>query len=106
MNGIYHADFVTALGRGGGTVYLENGILRGGDAVVAYFGAYTSDGSCLTAQVKTILHGQGFSVLGNADKLFFQGNITNKTVEGVGVVPESPLQVKIVLRKVSELPEL
>ena len=103
MNGIYHADFVSPLGSGSGTVFLENGLLRGGDAMVAYFGTYSFAEDTLNAQLKTIQHGSGFSILKEDTALSFQGRSVNGVVTGVGVIPGNVLQVKISLRKIAEL---
>ncbi len=103
MNGIYHADFSSPLGSGSGTVYLENGVLRGGDAVVAYYGTYSLDGDSLNAQASIMKHGSGFSILGDATSLSFQGKMTNGVISGVASIPGSTLQAKISLCKVAEL---
>jgi hypothetical protein len=103
MNGIYHADFISPLGSGSGTVYLENGVLRGGDAIIAYLGTYSLAGDALNAQVKTIKHGSGFSILGEATAFSFQGQVTSGAVTGVGTIPGSVLQAKMSLRKIAEL---
>jgi hypothetical protein len=104
MNGIYHADFISPLGSGSGTVSLENGVLRGGDAVVAYQGTYSFAGDTLNAQVKIIKHGSGFSILGEATVLSFQGKKEGGIVNGTGTIPgDIALQAKISLRKIAEL---
>jgi hypothetical protein len=103
MNGIYHADFISPFGNGSGTVYLENEGLYGGDAVVAYFGTYTIEGDTLTAQAKLLKHGSGFSILGDATSLAFQGKLTSGVINGVGSIPGNGLHAKISLRKVAEL---
>jgi hypothetical protein len=103
MNGIYHADFISPLGSGSGTVYLENGTLRGGDAVVAYWGTYSLVGDTMNAQVKAIKHGSGFSILGEATTLSFQGKMVSGIISGVGSIPGNALQAKISLRKIIEL---
>lgn len=103
MNGIYHADFISPLGSGSGTVYIENGTLRGGDAVVAYWGVYSLAGDTLNAQVKTLKHGSGFSILGEATSLSFQGKISGGVISEIGTIPGNALQTTISLRKIAEL---
>ena len=103
MNGIYHAEFISPIGSGSGTVFLENGILRGGDAVVAYCGTYSLAGDIMNAQIKTIQHGSGFSILGDATALSFQGRNVNGLIVGVGSIPGNALQAKISLRRIAEL---
>ena len=103
MNGIYHAEFISPLGSGSGTVFLENGVLRGGDAVVAYFGTYSLAGDTLNAQIKTMQHGAGFSIIGDATALSFQGRNVNGLITGVGSIPGNAVQAKISLRKIAEL---
>lgn len=103
MNGIYHADFTSSLGGGSGTVYLENGVLRGGDAVIAYVGTYAIDGDTLKAQAKLVKHGSGFSILGDATSLSFQGKIGKGIICGVGTIPDNVRQAKISLSKITAL---
>ncbi|WP_288228921.1 hypothetical protein [uncultured Desulfovibrio sp.] len=102
MNGIYHVDFSSPLGSGSGTIYLENGILRGGDAAVAYCGTYLLDRDTLNAQAKIIKHGAGFSILGDATSLAFQGEISSGSISGTASIPGSNLQAKISLHKIAE----
>lgn len=103
MNGIYHVDFASPLGSGSGTVYLENGTMRGGDAVVAYHGTYAVTGDTVRADVSLIKHGAGFSVLGDATSLTLHGKATGGEIKGAGTVPGTPLQAQVSLRKVGEL---
>lgn len=103
MNGIYHVDFASPLGSGSGTVYLENGTMRGGDAVVAYHGTYALTGDTVRADVLLIKHGAGFSVLGDATSLTLHGKVAGQGVKGTGTVPGTPLQAEVVLRKIGEL---
>ena len=76
MNGIYHVDFASPLGSGSGTVFLENGIMRGGDAVIAYHGTYALTGDTVRAEVSLIKHGAGFSVLGDATNFSLLGKVS------------------------------
>ena len=103
MNGIYHVDFASHIGNGTGTVYLDNGNIRGGDAAVAYFGKYTVANGILSANVEVLKHGAGFSILGNAKALNFQGKISENNVQGTGTVPGTALQAQIQMRKVAML---
>lgn len=103
MNGIYHVDFASPLGSGSGTVYLENGTMRGGDAVVAYHGTYAVTGDTVRADVSLIKHGAGFSVLGDATSLTLHGNLAGNEIKGTGTVPGKPLQAQVSLRKIGEL---
>ncbi len=103
MNGIYHADFSSPLGSGSGTVYLESGVLRGGDAVVAYYGTYSLDGDSLNAQASIMKHGSGFSILGDATSLSLQGKSANGVINGLASIPGNALQAKISLRKIAGL---
>ena len=103
MNGIYHADFSSQAGKGSGTVYLDNGVIRGGDATVAYWGNYATNNGILAATVVILQHGAGFSILGDAKTLDFQGRIDRGNINGTGTVPGRPVQVQIQLRKIAEL---
>ena len=103
MNGIYHVDFASPLGSGSGTVYLENGTMRGGDAVVAYYGTYAVTGDTVRADVSLIKHGAGFSVLGDATSLTLHGKVVGNGIAGTGTVPGTPLQAQVSLRKVGQL---
>ena len=103
MNGVYHANFTSTLGSGAGTVYLENGALRGGDATVAYWGSYSIVGDKCEASVVIAKHGEGFSILGDARALNFRGSAKNGVIEGVGKVPGTNIQASISLRKVAAL---
>lgn len=104
MNGIYHADFSTPNGDyGSGTVYLENGQIRGGDSVVAYFGSYTRDSHFLKGNVHLLLHGDGYSIFGNAKDLSFNGEKRGDTIEVKVEVPGTGIQGKIKLRKINDL---
>ena len=103
MNGIYHVDFVSPLGSGSGTVFLENGIMRGGDAVIAYHGTYALTGDTVRADVSLIKHGAGFSVLGDATNFSLLGKVSGNGIKGTGTVPGIPLQAQISLRKVGDL---
>ncbi len=103
MNGIYHVDFASPLGSGSGTVYLENGTMRGGDAVVAYYGTYAVTSDTVRADVSLIKHGAGFSVLGDATSLTLHGKVVGNGIAGTGTVPGTPLQAQVSLRKVGQL---
>ncbi|GHV56191.1 hypothetical protein FACS189460_0520 [Deltaproteobacteria bacterium] len=100
MNGIYRATITAINGTGSGTVYLENGILKGGDGVFAYVGNYTIKGDRITADIKLIQHGQDFSVLGGASSLSFSGKIGNNIIEGVVTSTDSAAQGNITLSKI------
>lgn len=87
MNGIYRADFISPIGSGSGTVILQDGILRGGDASIAYAGKYSVQGTQLNAELTTIQHGPGFSILGNATALAIHGNAASMGfIEATGKV--------------------
>jgi hypothetical protein len=96
-------DFASHIGRGSGTVYLDNGVIRGGDAVVAYFGKYSTQERILSATVSVLKHGAGFSILGDAESFSFRGEISGNNINGNGTVPGTKLQAQIQLRKVAEL---
>ena len=103
MNGIYHADFGSPIGSGAGTVYLDNGVIRGGDATVAYWGKYSINNGMLSAEVAILQHGTGFSILGDAKTLSVQGRIDGNTISGTGIVPGRTVQAQIQLQKVADL---
>ena len=103
MNGIYHVEFGSQIGNGTGTAYLDNGVVRGGDATVAYFGRYTIDNGVFSANIEVLKHGAGFSILGDANTLNFQGKIAQNSIIGMGTVPGTPVQAQIQMRKVASL---
>jgi hypothetical protein len=103
MNGVYHADFKSQIGSGTGTVYLDKGVIRGGDATVAYWGNYTIGNGMLAAEVAILKHGAGFSILGDAKNFNFQGRLDGNNVRSIGTVPGHPVQAQIQLRKVADL---
>lgn len=65
--------------------------------MVAYCGTYLLDGDTLNAQAKIIKHGAGFSILGDATSLAFQGKISSGGISGIASIPGSNLQAKISL---------
>ena len=58
-DGLYSVRFKTPMGEGAGVVTMLGGRLRGGDAGIAYLGAYQQDGDKFTATVKTKRHTPG-----------------------------------------------
>ncbi len=57
--GLYKVAFSTQLGEGVGVVVLENGSLRGGDAVYAWVGTYEEPDGGFGAQVSIYQHTTG-----------------------------------------------
>lgn len=102
MDGVYHVDFSSTLGYGSGTIFLNNGRLLGGDAAVAYMGSYTAKGAKITATVKIIKHGAGFSILGEATGLTFSGKMENGRIKGLGRTPANGPAADICLTKIME----
>lgn len=103
MNGIYHVDFSSPNGAGCGTVFLENGILRGGDSIVAYWGTYSIDGNLIKGSAETKLHGRGYSILGAATSLVFQGTFSGDELQCTGTVPGTSMQVRITMKRIADL---
>ncbi|CCE00475.1 conserved hypothetical protein [Bradyrhizobium sp. STM 3809] len=67
--GTYSAWFKTPKGQGTGLVELVDGIVRGGDAVLSYFGSYEVHGDRFTALIKTRRHASGQPSLFGPDEL-------------------------------------
>lgn len=64
-NGKYSAWFRTPLGEGTGVVLLKDGLITGGDTVLAYTGSYNQDGDTFTVDIATRRHTPGqLSVFG------------------------------------------
>lgn len=57
--GLYKVAFRTQLGEGIGIVVLENGSLRGGDAVYAWVGTYEEPDGSFEAEVSIFRHTTG-----------------------------------------------
>lgn len=101
---MYRVDFTSQLGSGSGTVFLENGVLRGGDATIAYFGTYFFKDDRLIAEIKTLQHGPGFSILGNGTELAIEAVVNGNGAQGLGRVPGTQIEARFSLRKIAELP--
>ena len=93
IEGLFKVDFETPIGSGSGAVVLRNGIVEGGDSMMAYRGTYTFDqtNQRFVAQIDTFEHtpvvGMS-SVLGNSKaKIKVWGTFTAKgdyaSLEGV-----------------------
>lgn len=59
QHGLYKVAFKTQLGEGIGIVVLENGSLRGGDAVYAWVGTYEEPNGSFEAEVFIYRHTTG-----------------------------------------------
>lgn len=104
MNGIYRVGFRTRIGEGTGTIYLVNGNIYGGDAVVAYWGTYRVEGNRFIATISTKQHSYGLSVLGEVKELKIEilvnkDNIINGTI----LIPGIAEQLDIQLMKIADL---
>ena len=104
MNGVYSVKFSSIHGSGTGTVFLENGLLRGGDAIVAYWGSYSTNNSILSGNIVTHQHGKGYSVLGNGTELTFEAKkISSGLISGTGQVVGQSFNTRFELQKIASL---
>jgi hypothetical protein len=55
-NGFYSVAFQTPAGAGTGVVFLQDGILRGGDTMIYYVGDYQLNGDTFSGEVTTNAH--------------------------------------------------
>lgn len=55
-NGLYAVLFQTPRGAGTGVVFLQDGVLRGGDSMIYYTGKYQLNGDSFSAEVTTNAH--------------------------------------------------
>lgn len=55
-NGLYALRYRTEAGTGAGVVYAQDGILRGGNSLMAYLGDYTESEGMIEACVRAYVH--------------------------------------------------
>lgn len=104
MNGIYSVQFRTRIGQGTGTIYLVDGKIYGGDAVVAYWGTYERIGNRFIATISTKQHSHGFSVLGKVKELKIEILVNNDNIiNGTTLIPGIAEQLDIQLMKIVDL---
>jgi T3SS negative regulator,GrlR len=68
-NGKYSAWFRTPAGEGTGVIMLQDGIITGGDTVIAYTGSYKQAGDGFTADIATKRHTSGQSSVFGIDNV-------------------------------------
>ena len=91
-NGKYSAWFRTPLGEGTGVVLLKDGLITGGDTVLAYTGSFSQDGDTFTVDIATKRHTPGqLSVFGidNVD-LTLVGKSSGRVASCRGATRQAP----------------
>jgi hypothetical protein len=91
-NGSYSAWFRTPKGEGTGVVVLDDGIMIGGDTVIAYTGSYVEEGDKFTASITTERHTQGQPSVFGIDEidLTLTGKSTPTTASCTGTAKQAP----------------
>lgn len=92
--GLYAIRFQTQAGAGSGVAYLENGKLRGGDAMMAYVGSYDEANGSLNAEVHVSKHTNVpnmISVFGVNDvDIHLTGSVSGGNAALTGTAPQAP----------------
>jgi hypothetical protein len=91
--GLYSVRFQTSVGTGGaGVVFLQGGILRGGDSAMWYRGQYTDADGKFTATVTAARHSPGLPSVFGVDNVTISlaGTSTDTSAQATGSAPQAP----------------
>jgi hypothetical protein len=91
-DGLYRVHFRTPAGQGMGIVVLENGTLRGGDAIMYYVGSFSAKKDAFTAELVAQRHNTNRPSVFGVDtvNLTLEGTVTGDTAETKGTAKEKP----------------
>jgi hypothetical protein len=106
-NGLYSAEFGTPLGAGTGIVVAQDGLVRGGDSMMMYRGAYRVEGGELTGEIRVDKHSNmpGMQSVFGLDliNIKVKGKVSGDYVDLTGSAAEAPgVPFKARLKRLSD----
>jgi T3SS negative regulator,GrlR len=104
-DGFYAVQFQTPMGMGTGIVFLQGGILRGGDSMIYYTGDYQLNGDSFSGEVVTNAHARppGMASVFGRDNVHItlKGNFSGDDATLTGTAKEAPgVQFSARLKKI------